>query len=72
MTEPAQMKIDIEKSYRTRDGHEVRIYATDGNGRYPIHGAYLEGLIWWQECWRADGKKYHDGFQDEKDLVTEE
>jgi len=64
--------IDPEKRYRTRDGHEVRIYATDGNGRYPIHGAYLEGLIWWLDSWREDGKKYHDEFKDEKDLILDE
>jgi predicted DNA-binding protein with PD1-like motif len=32
-------EIDINKKYRTRDGHEVRIYATDGMGLYPVHGA---------------------------------
>lgn len=60
--------IDLKKEYRTRDGHEVRIYAVDGNGRHPIHGAYLEGMIWWPDAWTPAGKKY-DGFDDEKDLV---
>ena len=31
--------IDKNKQYRTRDGREVRIYATDGYGHYPVHDA---------------------------------
>jgi hypothetical protein len=31
--------IDINKKYRTRDGREVRIYATDGDGDPLTHGA---------------------------------
>jgi hypothetical protein len=31
--------ISMDKQYRTRDGREVRIYAVDGGGKYPIHGA---------------------------------
>ena len=34
------MIVDITKQYRTRDGREVRIYATDGNGLYCVHRAY--------------------------------
>jgi hypothetical protein len=30
--------IDITKTYRTRGGRPVRIYATDGKGFYPVHG----------------------------------
>ena len=33
--------IDKSKTYRTRDGREVRIYATDGVGDQAIHGAVL-------------------------------
>jgi hypothetical protein len=33
--------IDIHKKYTTKDDKEVRIYATDGIGLYPIHGAVL-------------------------------
>lgn len=33
-------KIEMGKTYRTRDGREVRIYAVDGESRYPVHGAY--------------------------------
>ena len=31
--------IDINKKYRTRNGREVRIYATDGWSASPVHGA---------------------------------
>jgi len=47
--------IDINKKYRTRDGREVRIYATDGRAFYPIHGAILQEHGWQQSCWTVDG-----------------
>jgi hypothetical protein len=47
--------IDINKQYRTRDGREVRIYATDGRAMYPIHGAILQQHGWQQSCWAVDG-----------------
>jgi len=47
--------IDKNKQYRTRNGREVRIYATDGGGLYPVHGAILEGGVWLHETWRRDG-----------------
>ena len=49
------MMIDINKKYRTRDGREVRIYATDGRAVYPIHGAILQEHGWQQSCWAVDG-----------------
>jgi len=62
--------IDINKQYRTRDGHEVRIYATDGMGLYPVHGAISvsqehrdswSGHMfkgWSLECWLSNGQHY--------------
>ena len=47
--------IDKNKQYRTRDGREVRIYATDGNGHKPIHGAIREGESWVAYTWLYDG-----------------
>ena len=47
--------IDKSKQYRTRDGREVRIYATDGNGHKPIHGAIREGESWVAYTWLYDG-----------------
>ena len=63
-------EIDINKQYRTRDGHEVRIYATDGMGLYPVHGAISvsqehrdswSGHMfkgWSLECWLSNGQHY--------------
>lgn len=46
--------IDKNKTYRTRGGHEVRIYATDGGGEYPVHGVTKLNGEWsfndWTEC----------------------
>lgn len=48
--------IDKSKSYRTRDGREVRIYATDGGGPYPVHGAYKTRGEWYGSYWTASGR----------------
>ena len=48
--------IDINKKYRTRDGREARVYAIDGNGPYPVHGAIKWEKGWKTENWTADGK----------------
>ena len=51
------MTIDINKKYRTRDGHEVRIYATDGGGgKNPIHGAVKYECGWLTATWSKTGK----------------
>jgi len=49
--------IDKNKTYRTRDGREVRIYATDGGGKCPIHGAAKSSDGAWQQptSWRPCG-----------------
>jgi len=49
--------IEITKTYRTRCGYPVRIYATDGVGAYPIHGAYCEGGAWVQLQWTDAGSR---------------
>lgn len=51
-------KIDMLKQYRTRDGREVRIYATDGHGRQSIHGAVKNDFGWVLAQWREDGSMY--------------
>ena len=63
-------EIDINKKYRTRDGREVRIYATEGMGLYPVHGSIFISHEhrdnwsghrfkgWSLECWLADGQHY--------------
>jgi len=37
--------IEVGKTYKTRNGREVRIYALDGIGLQAIHGAIFEGTI---------------------------
>jgi len=47
--------ISKDKQYRTRDGREVRIYATDG-GMKRIHGAIKTTDGWLQTGWYSDGR----------------
>ena len=47
--------IDPKRKYRTRDGREVRIYAVDGGGCKPIHGAIRDGDIWLSTSWLSSG-----------------
>lgn len=54
-------KIDKSKQYETREGREVRIYATDGGGVYPVHGAIKVEHEWVLNKWSDDGKfELHD------------
>ena len=47
--------IDKNKVYKTRDGREVRIYATDGAMPYPVHGAIKMAEGWVRIAWEKDG-----------------
>jgi len=47
--------IDKDKQYKTRDGREVRIYATDGCGSYPVHGAIKRSEGWINASWGSSG-----------------
>lgn len=61
--------IDINKTYRTRDGHEVRIYATDGEHGELVHGAAKHKENGWQSwIWFADGN-FLDGEENRLDLI---
>ena len=66
--------IDINKKYRTRDGREVRIYATDGGPYQPIMGAISytskEGKNWWESArWADDGSYNPYGRETNSDLI---
>lgn len=63
--------ISKDKTYRTRDGREVRIYATDGGGDYPVHGAILGHDGWQHFMWRGNGKSYFDDFDDRPTDIAE-
>ncbi len=56
------------ETYQTRDGRKARIYATDGVGNHPIHGAMKGRDGWSQMLWSADGK-YIYRMQENCDLM---
>ena len=48
--------ISKDKQYRTRDGREARIYATDGHPDEPVHGAFKDYSGQWNaSIWNLDG-----------------
>ena len=62
--------IDINKKYQTRDGREVRIYATDGGGRNPVHGSIKEEDGWIFQVWPKNGRYFEDDDEDYRiDLI---
>lgn len=52
----------------TRDGTKARIYANDGGGQYPFHGAIFVGDSWLPLSWSKDGL-HKLGQEHELDLV---
>ena len=63
--------IDINKKYRTRDGREVRIYATDGGrSKNMIHGATLEqDAGWCIAFWDRNGEWDKSGYNSDYELI---
>ena len=47
--------ISKDKQYRTRDGREVRIYATDGGPDWPVQGAIKLADGWIPFIWNTQG-----------------
>jgi len=60
--------IDQTKKYRTRDGKEVRVYATDGAVPYSVHGATLNDGEWVVFTWTAGGE-YAAGSSNKRDII---
>ena len=60
---------DITKTYKTRDGREVRIYATDGGGDRPVHGAVINHGEWFLRHWSAKGTAFPDHGHCSDDLI---
>jgi hypothetical protein len=53
--------IELGKKYKTRDGREVRIYAVDGGGQFPVHGAVnFSGTAWTPNEWSETGSHLGD------------
>ena len=49
------MTIEAGKQYLTRSGKIARIYATDGGGRQPVHGAVQIDDEWNNNTWTDNG-----------------
>jgi hypothetical protein len=62
-------KIDKDKQYKTREGREVRIYATDGVGTYPIHGAIKRSDGWVSATWGSTGYVVSPGREMPDDII---
>ena len=61
--------ISKDKEYRTRDGDEVRIYATDGEPTAEVHGAYKSSNGHWIPThWDKNGI-FWDGISEEMNLI---
>lgn len=52
------MKIELGKTYRTRDGHRARIYANDGSEQFPNHGAIFVNGSWDAATWADSGSTW--------------
>lgn len=52
------LKIEVGKEYLQRNGNRFRVYAVDGGGRYPVHGAFYDILQqeWVLSSKTSDGK----------------
>ena len=60
--------IDFTKPVQTKNGLPVRIYATDVDNEYPVHGAMYEDGRWIQLSWTSAGNYYGDDADDANDL----
>lgn len=60
LTLPIKIDLTGTKYITTHDGSEVRIYATDARGDYPIHGAYWHPIkkCWFSSIWNDLGRHY--------------
>lgn len=61
------MKIEVNRSYRTRDGRKVVITELDTCDDYPMQGRLGADADWW--C--VNGRYLKSGVMDGKDLVAE-
>ena len=56
--------VDPTKNYKTRLNREVRIYATDANSKFPVHGAVFWQGQWEIHKWCANGTHNDDELLD--------
>jgi hypothetical protein len=50
------LTIKAGEFYRTHDGHKARVYAIDGCGNQPVHGAIYVGCEWIPMAWTTTGQ----------------
>ena len=62
--------IELGKEYKTRDGREVVIFATNGRGEHPVIGQILyKNGEWELSTWTADGFVYSNCSLSPGDLI---
>ncbi len=67
---PVLIKLEAGTQYRTRGGRVARVYAVDGLGPYPVHGAvWRDGDHEWSTgSWTSGGRAYEEESAD--DIVS--
>jgi hypothetical protein len=50
-----KVKISKDKTYKTLNGHEVRIYETEGTGFFPVYGSIKQKDGWKLLMWNERG-----------------
>ena len=66
------MKLEPGKHYRMRNGGEMRVYADDAWGAYPIHGAVYVAPYWSVYGWTIDGQFiFMSRLQHGHDIISE-
>jgi hypothetical protein len=63
-------QFDPTKPCRTRDGREVRIYATDGGRANAIHGAVSTPDGWLITNWKVGGYGITEAIENSYDLIN--
>ena len=66
-----QGTIEVGKFYSSRGGEQVRIYATDAGGRFPLHGSIKQKGRWVVRAWTSDGQFFSDGETTNDDIAGE-
>lgn len=61
--------MNLDASYKTVDGKQVRLYCLDACGSFPVHGAILINGRWFVQRWTASGKYCDYGCPHDLDLV---
>lgn len=65
-----ELKIEVGKFYKTRDGRKTRIYALDGKKEYPVHASILNKDGWTTVNLTLIGRLYIEG-ECNSDIVSE-